>query len=230
MIDDTKYRYGHAFLQAVLQAAEMFQTNWTILSRNDQWLHQMQNILKASFRETAPEVLLKAAAHVVSTSCREFPPPAGILVKEMRTHMGRAKSKTPAYHHCDQCKGGLRLIAFWRRDQRGDCAKHEIYAACNCEAGRKKRSLGVRGIELALEEVENLDQLLGPVWHQRSTEEDSHPLSMHTCPDHEWWNKNFRERKSKPLAKVLSVVTKEMIEQIEERNAAHAEYQSSRGY
>ena len=78
----------------------------------------------------------------------------------------------------------------------------QVFASCSCEAGRKKQKLGVHKLERLLEILDQRTNLITDVWVQ-SRHEERIPMSLQVCPDHEWWQEGFKDRKHKPLAQHL---------------------------
>lgn len=203
------YRYGTPdHVRACNHAASMLQTNWSILRANDTWLTQMEVILRSSFKDTKPEAITKAAAKYISECLKEFPPPAGVIVKAMRSYIGNSKLKT-TYQDCELCDSGLRLVHYWETRKNAP-RMVQVYTSCVCEAGRKKQKLGVLKLDVLLQILDRRNNLISEVWYQKRHEEKI-PMNLQVCPDKEWWDKAFKNRSFKPLSQHLPNNEKDML-------------------
>ncbi len=209
-----KYRYGTPeHIRACDHASRMLQTNWSILRSNDEWLTQMDMILRSAFKETKPQAIVHAAGKYIAESLAEFPPPAGKIVKAMRGYIGNSKMKT-TYQDCELCDGGLRLVHYWERIKQSP-RMTQVYASCTCEAGNKKHDLGVHRLNKLISILEHRENIITEIWIQ-SRHGERIPMELQKCPDRKWWHENFTASPLKPLASHIQTTRQQILTQYDE--------------
>ena len=211
---NNEYRYGTPeHIRACNHAASMLQTNWSILRSNDEWLTQIEMVLRSAFKETKPQAIVHAAGKYIAESLAEFPPPAGKIVKAMRGYIGNSKMKT-TYQDCELCDGGLRLVHYWERIKQAP-RMTQVYASCKCEAGNKKHDLGVHRLGKLIDILEHRENIITEIWIQ-SRHGERIPMELQKCPDREWWDKNFTASPLKPLARHLQTTKQQILTQYDQ--------------
>ena len=204
-----EYRYGTPIhVRACQHAAAMIQTNWSILRSNDEWVTQLELVFRSAFAETKPEAITAAAGKYIATCEREFPPPAGLIVKSMRKFIGNSKLKT-VYQDCDRCDKGLILMHYWELVKEMP-RMQQIYASCTCEAGKKKKSMGILSLKKGLEILQRKENLLKEPWIQTEHNQKI-PMEEHYMPNKEYWSQVFEAKnghQEKPLATILHDLNK----------------------
>ena len=91
---------------AITECIELFANNWPRFE-NPNWQQQMSKLLKASFRDTHHQTLLKAGWSAIAKIDGDYPPSMGKIIKEMESYIGSGAARTPKAEQCDKCNSGF---------------------------------------------------------------------------------------------------------------------------
>lgn len=173
--------------EACEQAANIFMINWPRYKSINGWSNQMAGMMKATFLNSHPDVVLKAAAHVVAVDDSDFPPSIGKILKAMKSFVGKKGVRSPELADCHLCNKGLRLIHWYERNPNFHnipCST-QSYASCSCEAGIKKKAQNIVSFEDALDRLQDKPKvMLETIWYQEKKDETP-PLWTFINPEQE---------------------------------------------
>jgi len=123
---------------AITECIELFANNWPRFE-NPNWQQQMSKLLKASFRDTHHQTLLKAGWSAIAKIDGDYPPSMGKIIKEMESYIGSGAARTPKAEQCDKCNSGFILVSFWMILD-DTSYKQDVQCACDCDYGKKRQS------------------------------------------------------------------------------------------
>jgi hypothetical protein len=123
---------------AITECIELFANNWPRFE-NPNWQQQMSKLLKASFRDTHHQTLLKAGWSAIAKIDGDYPPSMGKIIKEMESYIGSGAARTPKAEQCDKCNCGFILVSFWMILD-DTSYKQDVQCACDCDYGKKRQS------------------------------------------------------------------------------------------
>lgn len=123
---------------AISECIDLFANNWPRFD-NPSWQQQMSKLLKASFRDTHHQTLVKAGWSAIAKIDGDYPPSMGKIIKEMEAYIGSGAARTPKAEQCDKCNAGFILVSFWMI-QDGTPYKQDVQCACDCDYGKKRQS------------------------------------------------------------------------------------------
>ena len=124
--------------EAIIEIVGMFAVNWPRYD-NDSWPQQMAKLLRASFKTTHPNTIIKAGWHVLQKMTDDYPPSMGKIVKCMESFIGSGAAKSPKAEQCDKCNAGFILVSFWMI-QSNVSYQQSVQCACDCDYGKKRQS------------------------------------------------------------------------------------------
>ena len=127
--------------EAITEIVGMFAVNWPRYD-NDSWPQQMAKLLRASFKTTHPNTIIKAGWHVLQKMTDDYPPSMGKIVKFMESFIGSGAAKSPKAEQCHKCNAGFILVSFWTI-QNNVSYQQSAQCACDCDYGKKRQSLSV---------------------------------------------------------------------------------------
>lgn len=127
--------------EAIIEIVGMFAVNWPRYD-NATWPPQMCKLLRATFKTTHPNTIIKAGWHVLQKMTDDYPPSMGKIVKFMQSFIGSGAAKSPKAEQCHKCNAGFILVSFWTLKNN---VKYQESAqcACDCDYGKKRQSLTV---------------------------------------------------------------------------------------
>lgn len=123
---------------AITECIELFSNNWPRFE-NPNWQQQMSKLLKASFRDTHHQTLVKAGWSAIAKIDGDYPPSMGKIIKEMESYIGSGAARTPKAEQCDKCNSGFILVSFWMILD-DTSYKQDVQCACDCDYGKKRQS------------------------------------------------------------------------------------------
>lgn len=123
---------------AITECIELFANNWPRFE-NPNWQQQMSKLLKASFRDTHHQTLVKAGWSAIAKIDGDYPPSMGKIIKEMESYIGSGAARTPKAEQCDKCNSGFILVSFWMILD-DTSYKQDVQCACDCDYGKKRQS------------------------------------------------------------------------------------------
>lgn len=204
--------------QACSDAADLFTVNWPRYQTIAGWTNTCAGILKATFLNSSPEVVLKAAAHVIATNTDDYPPSIGKLLQSMKDFIGTKNVRTPALNDCEKCNSGFRLIHFYKRNPKFHNIPYPFQgaAACDCEAGLKKRADGVKPLSEALEAVLREKHTMNETLWYQNHEDEKPPLTTFINPEQDRINElvKNRVRADNHISEYRQSATEEMVEML----------------
>jgi len=124
--------------EAIIEIVGMFAVNWPRYD-NDSWPQQMCKLLRATFKTTHPNTIIKAGWHVLQKMNDDYPPSMGKIVKYMESYIGSGAAKSPKAEQCDKCNAGFVLVSFWTI-QNNVSYQQTAHCACDCDYGKKRQS------------------------------------------------------------------------------------------
>ena len=204
--------------QACQDAADLFCVNWPRYQSIGGWTNTCGGILKATFLNSSPEVVLKAAAHVIATNTDDYPPSIGKILQSMKDFIGSKNVRTPSLNDCEKCNSGFRLIHFYKRNRKFHNIPYPFQgaAACDCEAGLKKRADGVKPFEEALEAVKRDELTMNETLWFQTAHDEKPPIWTFTNPEQKRIDELLKNRirGTNHISEYRKSATEEMVEML----------------
>ena len=182
--------------EACRQASDLFTVNWPRYTTIPGWTNTCGGILKATFLNSSPEVVLKAAAHVIASNTDDYPPSIGKILQSMKDFIGSKNVRTPSLNDCEKCNSGFRLIHFYKRNPRFHNIPYPFQAvsACDCEAGLKKRAHKIKPLEEALQAVKRERHTMNETLWFQTKKNERPPIWTFDNPEQQRINELVRNR------------------------------------